>query len=252
MHGCGNDFVVFDEVGDSDLASLARRVCDRHFGVGADGLLVPSESDIADLRMIYLNADGSQAEMCGNGLRCLVRYARDRGIVARDELTVETGAGVKRVWLHDDGSSTVDMGPPMVGGSVSLHGYEFLRVSIGNPHAVAVLPSAEEVEELELTTIGPLVERDETFPNGTNVEFLHGDGGNRIRMRIWERGSGETLASGSGSCASAVAAITLGKAANPVGVELDGGTVEVSWEGGNSPIYMSGPAEYTFEGRIAN
>lgn len=253
MHGCGNDFVVFEPevVEGLDLAELARRLCDRHFGVGADGILVPAPSGVADLRMIYHNADGSCAEMCGNGLRCLVRYARDRGIIKTAELTVETGAGVKRVWLQEDGSSTVEMGPPEVGDVVSLHGYEFLKVSMGNPHAVCVLGSEEEVNGLDLSGVGPLVERDPAFPEGTNVEFLYGRGGSDVRMRIWERGAGETLASGSGSCASAVAAITQGKARSPVRVDLDGGTVEVIWDGGESPVYMSGPAEYAFEGRLS-
>lgn len=252
MHGCGNDFLVFDfdDVDGLDLPELARRSCDRHFGVGADGILVPETSKVADLRMIYLNADGSRAEMCGNGLRCLVRYVRDRGIISSDELTVETGSGVRRVWISDDGSSRVEMGPPEVGGVVSLHGYEFLKVSMGNPHAVAVLSGLQDVEGLNLAGIGPLVERDAAFPEGTNVEFLHGDGGGGVRMRIWERGAGETLASGSGSCASAVAAITLGRASSPVSVNLDGGMVEVVWDGGGAPVYMSGPAEYVCEGRL--
>ncbi|AHY47944.1 DapF: diaminopimelate epimerase [Rubrobacter radiotolerans] len=252
MHGCGNDFVVLNasEVEGADLPALARRLCDRRFGVGGDGLLVPAPSEVADLRMVYLNSDGSSAEMCGNGLRCLARYARDRGLVGPDELTVETGAGVKRVWLRPDGSSRVEMGPPEVGEAVSLHGYTFLRVSMGNPHAVAFLPSREAVEELDLAGVGPLVERDAAFPEGTNVEFAFGDGGEGIRMRIWERGAGETLASGSGSCASAVAAISLGRARSPVSVALDGGSVLVEWDGGGTPVYMSGPAEYVFEGRL--
>ncbi|WP_119065600.1 diaminopimelate epimerase [Rubrobacter indicoceani] len=252
MHGCGNDFVVFDEaaVDGVSLPELARRVCDRHFGVGADGLLVPVRSEVADFRMVYLNADGSCAEMCGNGLRCLVRYASDRGMVEKDGLTVETGAGVKRVWLREDGSSTVEMGPPEIGGIVPLHGYDFLEVSMGNPHAVCVMESSEEVEALNLGLIGPPVERDRAFPQGTNVEFLYAVDTNSVRMRIWERGAGETLASGSGSCASAVAAISLGKVRSPVRVNLDGGTVEVAWKGGRSSVYMGGPAEYVFTGSL--
>src|SRR5918912_957389 len=155
MHGVGNDFIVVDpgEVEDADLPDLARRACDRHFGVGADGILVPAHSEVADLKMVYLNSDGSSSEMCGNGLRCLARYARDRGFIDRDSLTIETGAGVKKVLLYEDGSSRVDMGPPQFRGEVELRGFSFLRVSMGNPHAVAFLGS-EEVEVLDLREIG--------------------------------------------------------------------------------------------------
>src|SRR5919202_6535601 len=148
MEGCGNDFLVFDpgEVEGVDLPDLARRACDRHFGVGADGILVPARSETADLEMVYLNSDGSTSEMCGNGLRCLARYARDRGIVCGEALTIATGAGVKKLVLFDDGSSRVDMGAPQVGTGVEVGGFSFLRVSIGNPHAIAFLGSEAEVE----------------------------------------------------------------------------------------------------------
>ena len=141
MQGCGNDFLVFDpgEVEGADLPDLARRACDRHFGVGADGILVPFPSKIADLEMFYLNSDGSPSEMCGNGLRCLARYAADRGMVEGEALTVATGAGIKKVILFEDGSSRVDMGAPRLGTEVEVGGFRFLRVSIGNPHAVAFL-----------------------------------------------------------------------------------------------------------------
>src|SRR5918992_287773 len=141
MHGVGNDFIVFDpgEVAGLDLPSLARKACDRHFGIGADGVLVPEPSEVADLRMVYLNADGSSSEMCGNGLRCLARYAKDRDMVAREAMTVATGAGVKKVVLFDDGSSRVDMGAPSFDAEVGVGGFRFLRVSMGNPHAVAFL-----------------------------------------------------------------------------------------------------------------
>ena len=171
MHGVGNDFIIFgpSEVEGADLPDLARRVCDRHFGVGADGILVPALSEVADLRMIYFNSDGSTSEMCGNGLRCLSRYARDRGLVERDSLTVETGSGTKKVLLYEDGSSRVDMGPPSFDSEVKLHGYTFLRVSMGNPHAVAFLGSEVEVEALDLKAVGPPIEHDPLFPERTNV-----------------------------------------------------------------------------------
>lgn len=252
MHGVGNDFIIMDpgEVEGRDLPPLARLVCDRHFGVGADGILIPAPSEVADLRMVYLNSDGSASEMCGNGIRCLARYARDFELIAGDALTVETGAGVKKVLLNEDGSSRVDMGPPEVDSEVEVAGFRFLRVSMGNPHAVAVLSDESAVDELDLRAIGPVVENDPVFPNRTNVEFAFARGAGDVRMRIWERGAGETLASGSGSCATAVAAIQLGLAESPVYVHLDGGTVEIAWDGEGATVYMTGPAEYVCEGEL--
>jgi diaminopimelate epimerase len=252
MHGVGNDFIILDpgEVDGTDLSDLARRICDRHFGVGADGILVPAPSEVADLRMVYLNSDGSPSEMCGNGLRCLARYARDFEMVEGDYLTIETGAGTKKVVLYKDGSSRVDMGAPGLDSRVGLYGFDFLRVSMGNPHAVTFLGSEEEVETLDLKAVGWPIEKDPLFPEGTNVEFAHPRGRHEVRMRIWERGAGETLASGSGSCATAVAAIYTGLTESPVSVRLDGGTVEISWEGEGEPVYMTGPAEYVCEGEL--
>jgi diaminopimelate epimerase len=253
MQGCGNDFLIFDpgEVDGVDLPGLARRACDRHFGVGADGILIPAPSEVADLEMVYLNSDGSPSEMCGNGLRCLVRYARDRGMGDGEAMTVATGAGVKKVILFEDGSSRVDMGAPDFDTEVEVGGFRFLRVSMGNPHAVAFLQSEAAVEALDLGSVGPPVEDDPTFPHKTNVEFGFAPGGHDVRMRIWERGAGETLASGSGSCAVAVAAVRLGLAESPVRVRMDGGVVEIGWSGEGEPVYMKGPAEYVCEGELS-
>ena len=252
MQGVGNDFLIFEqgEVAGVNLPELARRACDRHFGVGADGILVPASSGVADLEMVYFNSDGSPSEMCGNGLRCLARYARDRGLVEDDTLTVETGAGMRKVFLLGDGSSRVDMGPPEFGADVELHGFTLLRVSMGNPHAVAFIGSESEVEELELREIGPPVENGPAFPGRTNVEFVFVRGDHDVRMRIWERGAGETLASGSGSCAAAAAAIWRDLVRSPVRVHLDGGVVEIEWAGEGEPVYMTGPAEYVCEGLL--
>ncbi len=254
MHGVGNDFIVFDpgEVDGTGLPDLAQKVCDRHFGVGADGILVPARSEIADLKMVYLNSDGSPSEMCGNGLRCLARYARDFRLIhsEAEALTIETGAGVKKVVLYGDGSSRVDMGAPVFEGEVELYGFSFLRVSMGNPHAVAFLGSEAEVEELDLQVVGAPVERNHLFPEGTNVEFAHPRDRREVRMRIWERGACETLASGSGSCATAVAAIRTGIVESPVAVRMDGGTVQIEWSGEGDPVYMTGPAEYVCEGEL--
>lgn len=252
MHGVGNDFIIFDpgEVERMDLPELARRACDRHFGVGADGILVPAPSVTADLEMIYYNSDGSPSEMCGNGIRCLARYARDYEMVDGDALTIATPAGIKKLVLYEDGSSRADMGPPAFDSGVELHGFDFLRVSMGNPHAVAFLESEEEVKALDLREIGPAVENDPTFPEGANVEFAFVRGDHEVRMRIWERGAGETLASGSGSCAVAAAAVKTGLAESPLQIWLDGGTVRIEWSGGEEPVYMTGPAEYVCEGEL--
>jgi diaminopimelate epimerase len=252
MHGVGNDFLIFDpgEVEGEELPTLARSSCDRHFGVGADGILVPAPSETADLRMIYLNSDGSEAEMCGNGIRCLARYAYDYELVDGSEMTIQTLAGPKKISVFEDGSSRVDMGAPELDSKLSLAGHNLHRVSMGNPHAVAFLNSDEAVENLDLREIGPRIEHDPAFPGGTNVEFVHARGDHTLRMRIWERGAGETLASGTGSCAVAVAAMHLGLSSSPVEVELDGGTVRVEWAGGSGPVYMTGPAEYICEGEL--
>jgi diaminopimelate epimerase len=252
MQGCGNDFLIFDpdEVDGADLRGLALRSCDRHFGVGADGILIPAPSGIADLEMVYLNSDGSPSEMCGNGLRCLARYTRDRGIVDGEAITVATGAGIKKVVLFEGGSSRVDMGAPGFDTEVEVGGFSFLRVSMGNPHAVAFLESEAAVEALDLSSVGPPIEEDPIFPHRTNVEFAFAQGVHDVRMRIWERGAGETLASGSGSCAVAVAAVRQGLAESPVQVRMDGGVVEIGWSGEGEPVYMKGPAEYVCEGEL--
>jgi diaminopimelate epimerase len=252
MHGAGNDFIIFEpeEVTDLDLPDLARKACDRHFGVGADGILLPISSDVADLKMVYLNSDGSPSEMCGNGIRCLARYAWDCGLIDGEILTVEAGAGVKKVTLLGEGSSRVDMGPPGFDSEVELRGLRFLRISMGNPHAVACLGSEEEVDALDLREVGPPVENDSLFPEKTNVEFVHVRGKHEVRLRIWERGAGETLASGSGSCAAAVAAMRRRFAESPVRVAMDGGVVEIEWAGDGEPVYMTGPAEYICGGDL--
>jgi diaminopimelate epimerase len=253
MQGCGNDFLIFDpgEVDGKDLPELAIAACDRHFGVGADGILIPAPSETADLDMVYLNSDGSTSEMCGNGLRCLARYAKDHGMVGGEAMTVATGAGIKKVLLFDDGSSRVDMGAPRFDTEVAAGGFLFLRVSMGNPHAVTFLESETAVDRLDLSTVGPPIEEDPVFPEKTNVEFGFARGRHDVRMRIWERGAGETLASGSGSCAVAVAAVRLGLTQSPVSVRMDGGAVQIEWSGDGQPVYIEGPAEYVCEGELS-
>ena len=194
MQGLGNDFVVIDGVRQAVSLSTAqvRALADRHFGVGADGILVPRPVPNADFEMVHRNSDGSPSEMCGNGLRCLARYARDRKIVDRTAMTVATGSGTKKTVLFDDGSSRVEMGPPTLDTEVEAGGFRLLRVSMGNPHAVAFLEDEEDLEKLDLRGVGAPIEHDPLFPQKTNVEFVHVRGPHEIRMRIWERGAGET------------------------------------------------------------
>jgi diaminopimelate epimerase len=269
MHGAGNDFVVLDGIREElpALEGLARRLCDRHFGIGADQLLVLRESRDADFRMEIYNADGSQVEMCANGIRALAKYLRDRGLARADEISVETLSGVVRPrWAGGD-RVTVEMGRPVfepakiptrlgqgdgpvldVPLEVAGERLRVSSVSMGNPHAVLFVadPETAPVERL-----GPLLEHHPAFPNRTNVEFAAPRGRDRIRQRTWERGTGETLACGSGACAVAVVAMLRGLVERRVEVELRGGVLEVAWESDASPVLLTGPAAEVFTGRIA-
>jgi len=266
MHGAGNDYVVLDGIRDElpPIPPLAARLCDRHFGIGCDQLLVARPSRSADFRMEIFNADGSQVEMCGNGLRAFYKFLRDRGHTQAEEISVETLGGVVRPsWAGPD-RVRVDMGPPVLApakipttlgrgeGPVLDEplevGGETLRVScasLGNPHAVIFV---EDPERAEVERLGPLIERHAAFPNRTNVEFVTPEGRDRIRQRTWERGAGETLACGSGACAVAVLAMLRGVVDDEVRVELRGGELEIGWKGGDSPVIMTGPAAEVFTG----
>ena len=272
--GLGNDFVVVDlRVARVDLtAEQARRICDRHFGVGADGVLVLLPADDADFRMLVYNADGSVAEMCGNGIRCVAKHAIDAGIVRGDAVRIATGAGVLTCAVHRgaDGTVdavTVDMGRPeleracipatgfgrMVREPVRAgdRTFEVTAVSMGNPHAVIF---GEGLADVELATrYGPLIEHDTArFPRRTNVEFATlRDGG--IDVVVWERGCGITLACGTGACATAVAAVTLGlaKAGEEIAVRLPGGPLAITVEPEFGGVRMRGPAELVFAGELS-
>jgi len=268
MHGAGNDFVVLDgrDGGLPPLEPISRQLCDRHFGIGADQVLVVRDSKAADFRMEIYNADGSQVEMCANGIRAFYKYVRDRGLSSADEIGVETLSGVVRPrWAGPD-RVAVDMGRPVLepakipttlseGSGPVLDvplqvGDEELRVSsvsMGNPHAVILVPDPDRAP---VERWGPLVENHPMFPNRVNAEFVAVVGRDRVRQRTWERGTGETLACGSGACAVVVVCILrelLGPAAT---VELRGGELEVSWAGGDTHVFMTGPAAEVFSGRI--
>lgn len=270
MHGAGNDFVVLDGVRDAlpPIEPLAARLCDRHFGIGADQLLVvrPAQAADADFRMQIFNADGSQVEMCANGIRAFYAYLRSEGHTSESEIGVETLSGVVRPRAAGPGRVTVDMGRPVLApakipttlGSgdgpvldvaLDVDGESVLVscVSMGNPHAVVFGgdPDGAPVERL-----GPAIEHHPAFPNRVNVEFVEVVTRRRIRQRTWERGTGETLACGSGACAVAVVSMLRGVADRRVQVELRGGTLTIDWPADDAHVEMTGPAVEVFRGRI--
>jgi diaminopimelate epimerase len=257
MQGAGNDFVVLDctrtpfALGPGEI----RRLADRHFGVGCDQVLVvePAPRPDVDFRYRIFNADGSEVEQCGNGARCFVRFVHDKGLTAKREIRVATAGGVIRPRLEDDGEVSVDMGPPApasplvqeieVGGeTVAL-----AVVSMGNPHAVQVVA---DIERAPVSVQGPLIERHPRFPDRINAGYMQVLDRHAIALRVWERGAGETLACGTGACAAAVAGILRGLLDSPVTVRARGGTLTVSWQGGDNAVWMKGPAETVFEGEI--
>ena len=268
MHGCGNDYVYvncFEETVE-DRPALARLVSDRHFGVGGDGLICICPSERADFRMDMYNADGSAGEMCGNGIRCVAKYVYEHGMTDKTVIDVETGAGIKTLYLNvEDGevkTVRVCMGSPEFASEkipVTADTPEFINqpmeiggtlwsvtcVNVGNPHAVLFV---SDIEQAPLTTLGPKLERHEAFPGGVNVEFVQVLSERELRMRVWERGSGETFACGTGAVASAVASILDGRCeAGEITVHLKGGDLRIAWDGKDGPAFMEGPASYVFE-----
>lgn len=266
MHGIGNDFVMVnafqDSRSDDAYADLARAMCDRRFGIGADGLILAAPGDSATLRMRMWNPDGSESEMCGNGVRCFAHFALAEGLATGPEIPVETGAGLLRLRLQPDGLVQVDMGVARlstheigmnlaaaegwVGQPISACGQEWLgtAVSMGNPHLVINLGS---VAEIPLETWGPELERHPLFPRRVNVHFVQVNGPDEITMRTWERGAGITLACGTGACACAVASHLRGFTGREVLVHLPGGELHIRYaEDGH--VFMTGPAAFVFTG----
>lgn len=267
MHGLGNDFVIIDSRRGRDEEqpgftldpSCAAKICDRRFGIGADQILwlLGPHDPSADLRMEIWNADGSTAEMCGNGIRAVALYVDRRAKAAKPEYRIETAAGMKLVRVNG-GLVTVDMGPPLLAGGAGLSAegeaielpgrsekLRFFEVGMGNPHAVFFVENAASVPVEQL---GPAVEHHSRFPKRTNVEFVQVEDRTTIRVRVWERGAGVTLACGTGACASAVAALATGRARGPVRVRLPGGDLEIAWAGPGAPVFMTGPAVEVFSG----
>lgn len=272
MHGIGNDYVYvncFKETVKNPSAA-AKFISDRHFGVGSDGLILIKPSKIADCEMEMYNLDGSRGAMCGNGIRCVAKYVYDYGIVPKTELTVATGSGVKtlQLTLENDKVKTVrvNMGAPILAAAeipvaadtpevidapIAVNGqtFRFTGVSMGNPHAVIYM---EEIDSLDLEKIGPAFENHPLFPDRVNTEFVRVLDRHTVQMRVWERGSGETLACGTGACAVAVASILNGHVdgSQPVTVKLLGGDLEIFWDRKENLVYMTGPAATVFEGEI--
>lgn len=259
MHGISNDYVYvncFEETVE-DPSFVARYVSKRRVSIGSDGLILIAPSKAADCRMIMYNADGSEGAMCGNGVRCVGKYAYDHKIAVKNPMTIETGAGIKTLTFQvEDGKvkeATVDMGIPeqtsAVPEPIRVDGkeYEFVGISMGNPHAVYFM---EEIDSLDLEKMGPSFENHKRFPDRTNTEFIQVVDRSHLRMRVWERGSGETWACGTGATASAVAAILMGYTDDRVTVSLIGGDLEIYWDRETGHVFMTGPAEEVFQGEI--
>ncbi len=272
MHGLGNDYVYIDCTSKSgqtieNESELAKFISDRHFGVGSDGLILICDSNVADFKMRMFNYDGSEAEMCGNGIRCVGKFVYDKGLTQKEEITVETLAGIKKLQFNVEKQKVstvkVDMGEPILEPDkipviskeetvknlklkVLDREFKFTCVSMGNPHAITIV---DNVKKFDIEKYGPILECDKHFPKRSNIEFIELVNRNAIKMRVWERGAGETLACGTGACASAVACNLNNYTEKKVTVELLGGNLNIEWDD-NNHIYMTGPAVTVFEGNI--
>ena len=276
MHGCGNDYVYVNCFSETveDPGAVAKLVSDRHFGIGSDGLILICPSEVADFEMAMYNADGSRGEMCGNGIRCVAKYVYDFGLTDKTSISVETLAGIKYLDLTVENGKVekvrVNMGAPILTPAeipvdpslfpeakdaviaqpltVAGKAYKVTCVSMGNPHDVIFMD--EDVRTLDLEKIGPDFEHHAAFPKRTNTEFVNVIDETHLRMRVWERGSGETLACGTGTCATVVAAVLNGLTKNAVDVELLGGSLHIEWDREANLVYMTGPATVVFSGEI--
>ena len=270
MHGIGNDYVYVNCLKETvnDPAATAKAVSDRHFGIGSDGLILIKPSETADFQMDMYNADGSQGAMCGNGIRCVAKYVYDYGLTDKTQISVETKSGIKYLDLTvENGAVTlvkVDMGEPdiiaahipiisehetVVDEPIDVNGteYRMTGVSMGNPHCIVFM---EDVENLEIEKIGPGFENHDRFPDRVNTEFVKVLDRKTVQMRVWERGSGETLACGTGACAVAVACVLNGYTDEEVTVKLLGGDLKILWDREQNHVFMTGPAAVVFDGEI--
>ena len=267
-HGCGNDFVLINRFDDDSIDGLDfKRICDRHFGVGADGVILLLPSTRAAARMRIFNPDRSEAEMCGNGIRCFTKYLLEHSIVDAKQIPLETGAGILTVELVGD-DVKVDMGEPILEGNripvtgfgnekiidapieVLGESFKMTCVSMGNPHCVVFSDSFEGFDQARLERLGPLFEKHEMFPKKINTEFVAVLDRETLRMRVWERGAGNTLACGTGACATAVAGVLSGRSERRVKILLDGGELELEWSAVDNHVRMTGAAKKVFDGRL--
>jgi diaminopimelate epimerase len=267
MHGLGNDFVVIDACTQNVTltSNQIQRIADRHFGVGCDQLLLVERPDTpeTDFRYRIFNADGGEVEQCGNGARCFVRFVHDKGLSAKREIRVQTAGGMISPRLEANGLITVNMGAPRFAPAdipfsadhtalsyeldVAGHIVTISALSMGNPHAVQIV---SDVDNAPVASEGPLIEAHTRFPQRANAGFMQIVNAGHIRLRVFERGSGETLACGTGACAAVVAGIRLGRLQSPVRVTTRGGELDIRWDGDNAPVLMTGPATTVFEGEI--
>ncbi|MBI2806953.1 MAG: diaminopimelate epimerase [Planctomycetes bacterium] len=267
MQGCGNDYIYVDcfvNKPPANAPALSRQISDRHFGVGADGLILICPSEKADARMIMFNADGSESEMCGNGIRCVAKYVHDHGIARKPTLTIETGRGVLTLDLETRNGKVeqvcVNMGEPILESAripttlpgnppidLQLPGFDFRAtcVSMGNPHCIIFV---DEITKDHIHGIGPVIEKADLFPRKTNVEFVKVNRPDDLTMRVWERGSGETLACGTGASAVCVAGVLTGRSQRKVTIHLLGGDLMLHWREADNRVYMTGPAVEVFTG----
>ena len=270
MHGLGNDYVYIDAINQKieNESSLAKFVSNRHFGIGSDGLILICKSEVADFKMRMFNSDGSEAEMCGNGIRCVGKFVYDKGLTNKTTVKIETLAGIKTLILNTkDGkveTARVDMGEPILEAekipvistekpvkNLELEAenkkFKFTCVSMGNPHAITIV---ENTKEFEVEKYGKVLEVDKAFPKKANIEFAQIVDRQNINMRVWERGAGETLACGTGACATAVACNLNGLTDRKVNIELLGGTLNIEWNETDNHVYMTGPAVTVFDGEL--
>lgn len=272
MQGCGNDYVYIngfeEKIEQEKKPDLVRRLSERHFGIGSDGVIFINPSEIADFEMEMYNADGSRSEMCGNGIRCVAKYVFDKKMVNRNEFTIESFGKIKDITIIEEAGVAklikVGMGSPqlrteeipavydadtIIAKPIDVDGtiWEGTCVSMGNPHVVLFV---DDVKKLDLENIGPKFENHPMFPNRTNTEFVKVIDENTVEMRVWERGTGETLACGTGCCATAVACVLNNKTEDKVLVKVLGGEILVEWDKENNEVYMTGPGEFVFEGEI--
>lgn len=270
MHGLGNDYVYIDAIDQKieNESSLAKFVSNRHFGIGSDGLILICKSEIADFKMRMFNSDGSEAEMCGNGIRCVGKFVYDKGLTNKTTVKIETLAGIKTLILNTkDGkveTARVDMGEPILEAEkipvistektvknlereAENKKFKFTCVSMGNPHAITIV---ENTKEFDVEKYGKVLEIDNAFPKKANIEFAQIVDRQNISMRVWERGAGETLACGTGACATAVACNLNGLTDRKVNIELLGGTLNIEWNETDNHVYMTGPAVTVFDGEL--